>query len=246
MAVTPVRFLRYAALAIGWFAKSSLKMLRRARRGDAPDPNLLHLYAQELARGWSRFLGLDVTIRHKERLTDFQPCVYIANHRSNLDIPTLAGVLPQRTVVIAKKELLKVPFLGRMLIAGQNIVIDRQNHANAQAGIGQAERAIREDRISIWVFPEGHRDHGTLLPFKKGAFHLARNAEVTLVPIVHATSPRWVDARRLSVRKRTRVLVEILEPIDPSTFPSITACIQHAQTVVRETLSRLEEELAAD
>ncbi|HXI14699.1 MAG TPA: lysophospholipid acyltransferase family protein [Thermoanaerobaculia bacterium] len=242
--MTPFSFVRKGALSLIWLARSSVKMLRRARRSDAPDSNLLHLYAQELSRGWVRILNLNITMRNAERLTATQPCVFIANHQSNLDIPILAPVLPQKTVVIVKKELLKVPFLGRMIVAGQNIIIDRKNRADAHAGIGQAERAIRDSGISIWVFPEGTRNHGTPLPFKKGAFHLARNAGVKLVPIVHAVSPNWVDAKRLYVKQRPNVIVEILAPIDTADFASISECIQQTQLLMRNVQSRIEAEVA--
>lgn len=242
--MTPVRFFKVTLLSVFWFARTTVSFLRQARRGAASDPNLLHRFGQELARGWTPILGLRVMVRNQERLTSFQPCVYLANHRSNLDIPTLAGVLPPRSVVIVKRELLKVPFFGKMLVAAQCIVIDRNDRADSQAGIDLAAKAIAQEKLSIWVFPEGTRNHGRPLPFKKGAFHLARKAGVKLVPMVHAPVPKWVDGRRLFVRPQTDVVVEVLEPVDPLAFENVKECIAFTQRTMLEALTRLEAEMA--
>lgn len=199
-----------------------------------------------LSRGWARIFRLHYEITHAERLTGFQPCVYLVNHRSNLDLIVLSAIFPTGTVVIGKRALLKVPFFGKIFSQGGNIVIDRHNVEDSRAGISAAEQAISERGHSVWIFPEGTRNFGKLRSFKKGAFHLARNANVPVVPLVCAVPAGWLDGRRLFLRRQTTIKVEVLEPAFPETFSSVDAMIEHAHGVMSEALGRLEGELGSD
>lgn len=116
---------------------------------------------------------------------------------------------------------------------------------DARAGISAAEQAITERGHSVWIFPEGTRNFGKLRSFKKGAFHLARNANVPVVPLVCAVPAGWLDGRRLYLRRWTTIKVEVLEPALPGAFSSVDAMIEHAHEVMSEALTRLEEELAS-
>ena len=111
-------------------------------------------------------------------------CIYIANHQSNVDIWVLARVMPFGTRFVAKQELFRIPVLGPAMTAAGFIRINRSNHAEAIRSLTRAAESIRGGRPLI-LFPEGTRSKdGKLQPFKKGAFHLATQAGVPVVPVI--------------------------------------------------------------
>ena len=111
-------------------------------------------------------------------------CIYIANHQSNVDIWVLARVMPFGTRFVAKQELFRIPVLGPAMTAAGFIRINRSNRAEAIRSLTRAAESIRGGRPLI-LFPEGTRSKdGKLQPFKKGAFHLATQAGVPVVPVI--------------------------------------------------------------
>ena len=96
------------------------------------------------------------------------------------------------------------------------VFIDRSNRANAFAAFDSAAQQMRTKRQSVYIFPEGTRSYSAradLLPFKKGAFHLAVQAQVPVVPIVVANYAHLLSARR-RVFWPGRIPVRVLPPVD--------------------------------
>lgn len=107
-----------------------------------------------------------------------------------MDLLLLGHVIPPNTVITAKKEVAKIPFLGWVFVAGGNLLIDRKNRSSAIEAMNKVADQMAERNLSAWIFPEGTRSHqtdNTLLPFKKGAFHLAKSKGFPIVPIVAST-----------------------------------------------------------
>ncbi len=112
-----------------------------------------------------------------------QPYVFISNHRSYLDTATLFAFTGRRVGLLAKKELLKVPILGVGMGYVNVMAIDRSNRERALRTTEEATARIRSG-ISFGVFAEGTRAKpGEFLPFKKGAFYMAAQAGVPIVPV---------------------------------------------------------------
>ena len=108
---------------------------------------------------------------------------------------------PDSTVIIGKKEIRHIPIFGWLFRATGNILIDRQDAAKARTSIAEAARRIQREGWRVWMAPEGHRNQGPeMLPFKKGAFHLAIAAQVPVVPFVVGPLAAVLDARRLLLR----------------------------------------------
>lgn len=140
-------------------------------------------------RKWGRTImrasAIPVTVEGLENLRRDAPQIVVSNHVSGFDIFALASVLPGPFVFIGKKELDKIPFFGLVWRAAGHISIDRSNRQKAIATLQEAGRRIREENSTVIVFPEGTRSRtGDLLPFKKGAFALATEAAVPVVPTV--------------------------------------------------------------
>ena len=134
-------------------------------------------------RTWLRLSGVKVNVKGLELLDPKQPYVFIANHRSYLDAVPLFAYTGRRMGLVGKKELLKAPILGYGMGFVNVIAIDRSNRERAVETIRIATERLRSG-ISFGVCAEGTRARpGEMLPFKKGAFHMAVQAGVPIVPI---------------------------------------------------------------
>lgn len=123
----------------------------------------------------------------KEHLEARRPCVIIGNHQSELDVLLLGTVFPPYTSVTAKSSLKRVPFLGWYMAISGTVFIDRGNRADALKAFQGAAEEMQRERQNVFIFPEGTRSYANgpeLGPFKKGAFHLAVQAGVDIVPVV--------------------------------------------------------------
>jgi 1-acyl-sn-glycerol-3-phosphate acyltransferase len=191
------------------------------------------------ARAFSVFmraaLGWRIALEEGERLRSAIPAVFVVTHQSNLDIVVFGAVFPPRTAAVGKKELRGLPLFGWFFEFTGNILLDRSDPVRARASIEEAAARIARERISVWMFPEGHRNgRPTLLPFKKGAFHLAVAAQVPIVPIV--AEPLWsvLDAARWLVRPG-RIRIRVLPPIATAgrTAADVDALIEETRAAMQ-------------
>ena len=173
------------------------------------------------ARLWCRLVALTagarVRVYGKENIRPGQAYIYMANHASLLDIPALIGYMPYRFSVIAKKELLRMPFLGRYLRSTGHFPVDRGDARKAARDLRRVIEEVGAGK-SLAVFPEGTRSaDGRLLEFKPGAFKIAVRAGVPIVPVTirgaHECLPRGSLAPRPG-----RVDVIIGAPIDTTAY----------------------------
>jgi len=145
--------------------------------------NWIYWWANWGARNWLRLTGVKVHVTGREHLDPKQPYVFVANHQSYLDAAPLFAFTGRRVGVIAKKELLNAPILGFGMGFVNVIAIDRSNRERAVETLKIATDRLRSG-VSFIVCPEGTRAQpGEMLPFKKGAFHMAVQAGVPIVPI---------------------------------------------------------------
>jgi 1-acyl-sn-glycerol-3-phosphate acyltransferase len=111
-----------------------------------------------------------------------RPAVFVGNHSSLFDPPLMISTLPSHPAFVAKRELASVPFLGWVIWLAGFIFIDRDRRGSARRSLEQAAARIHGGQ-GIVAFPSGTRSpDGSLLPVKKGAFHLAWKADVPVVP----------------------------------------------------------------
>lgn len=144
---------------------------------------LVYWWALFGARNWLRLSGMKVQVSGQEYLDPNETYVFVSNHRSYLDTATLFAYTGRRLGVLAKKELLNVPILGFGMGFVNVMAIDRSNRERALKTVEAATARIRSGR-SFGVFAEGTRAKpGEFLPFKKGAFYMAAQAGVSIVPI---------------------------------------------------------------
>jgi 1-acyl-sn-glycerol-3-phosphate acyltransferase len=138
-------------------------------------------------RTWARvngfFTPMWTTVTGRENVTPGQSYVIVSNHQSLYDIFLLYGWLEMDFRWVMKQELRKVPMIGIACERLGHIFIDRKNRAAALASIHRAKSRI-SGGTSVLFFPEGTRSRdGVLLPFKKGAFQLALELELPILPV---------------------------------------------------------------
>jgi len=143
----------------------------------------IYWWANWGARNWLRLSGVKVEVSGRENLNPEQAYVFVSNHYSYLDAAPLFAFTGRRMGMVAKKELLKAPILGYAIGFVNVIAIDRSNRERAVESLKVATERLRSG-ISFGVCPEGTRAlPGEMLPFKKGAFHMAVQAGVPVVPV---------------------------------------------------------------
>lgn len=143
----------------------------------------IYWWANWGARNWLRLQGVKVKIIGREQLDPNTTYVFVANHWSYLDAAPLFAFTGRRMGMVAKKELLNAPILGYGMGFVNVIAIDRSNRERAVESLKTATERLRAG-ISFGVCPEGTRARpGEMLPFKKGAFHMAAQTGVPIAPI---------------------------------------------------------------
>lgn len=159
--------------------------------------------------------GVEFKIVSGSQYLTTRPAVLISNHQTELDVLLLGSIFPPYCSVTAKKSLARIPFLGWFMQLSGTVFIDRANRETAFKAFEGAAEEMQRLRQSVFIFPEGTRSYATeprMLPFKKGAFHLAVKAGVPVVPIV---AENYCDLLSLKERrfKAGVIRVKVLAPI---------------------------------
>lgn len=156
---------------------------------------------------WQRFLyrkwasmvlfiiGARVRVRGLENLDPNANYVVVSNHLSLMDTPVLFGCLPVDFKFLAKRELLKVPFIGWYLKRGGHLTVSRGSIRSSLESMNECARLIRERRLSVLIFPEGTRGLGELQPFKDGAAYLAIQSGVPVAPVAICGTEKVLPAK---------------------------------------------------
>lgn len=202
--------------------------------------DLVYPWALFGASAWLRLSGVRVKVRGLELLDPKQSYVFVSNHRSYLDTAAMFIYTGRRIGLLAKKELLKVPVLGVGMGFVNVIAIDRTNRESAIRTTEAAARRIQSG-VSFAVFVEGTRAKpGELLPFKKGAFYMARQAGVPVVPVAIKNSDVLMGKGTGEARSGTMEMV-FMRPVETSnvsTDADMTRLISAIRTSIATELDR--------
>lgn len=153
-------------------------------------------------------------LRGSEHLELNRPYVLMANHQSSLDLIGMLKFLPDKMTILSKKELKYIGTFGIAAWLSGLIFVDRSKRNDARRTMNQAVEIILRNKAKLWVFPEGTRHMGSdFLPFKKGGFHIAQQAQIPIVPLVFSSYKNFLDTRRKYFEAGT-VILTALEPIE--------------------------------
>lgn len=187
--------------------------------------------------------GISVITKNEEHIWNYRPAVFLFNHQSNADLFIMAKLLRRDVTGVAKKELQNFPILGQMMASAGIIFVDRQNREKAIEALKPAIDTL-SNGISLAIAPEGTRSYSYKLgKFKKGAFHLAMQAGVPLVPVViknaHDAMPRGSN-----VFRPTAVEVVVLPGIPTSDWKreELDQNIARVRQLFLDELGQVEEE----
>lgn len=170
-------------------------------------------------REWGRGIlwasGTRVLTRGAEEVDWTQAQVLVANHIAAFDILAVAAVIPAPFAFIAKQELGRIPFFGKAMESAGHIFIDRSDRQKSIQSLRLAAAKMRREHSTVIIFPEGTRSQtGELQPFKKGAFMLALEGGVRVLPVVIRGSDRILHLRSLRVTPGT-IHLHFGEPVEP-------------------------------
>jgi 1-acyl-sn-glycerol-3-phosphate acyltransferase len=161
-------------------------------------------------------VGVRLRIKGRERIPA-GACLFVANHTSSADAPAVVGAIPRRVAILLKESLFKWPIAGQAFALAGFIPVNRGDRESAIASVEKATESLRRGQ-SFLIYPEGTRSpDGRLQTFKKGAVVMAIKAGVPIVPAVCSGAHRVMRKRSLKIYPG-EILVEFLEPIDPSKY----------------------------
>ena len=156
--------------------------------------------AHGCARLWSRWLLWTAGVRVERRgelPADLGSAIFVANHSSHYDTPIMFMSMPAQLRIIAKANLGKIPFVGWHLARAGHLLVDRSNPGPV---VLRKMRRLMDRGASLIVYPEGQRTlDGCVQPFKGGAFLLAIDSGLPLVPVSIAGSRAVMPRDRLMV-----------------------------------------------
>ncbi|MBZ3888513.1 1-acyl-sn-glycerol-3-phosphate acyltransferase beta [Sciurus carolinensis] len=159
----------------------------------------------------------------------------------------LMEILPRRCVQIAKRELMFLGPVGLVMYLGGVFFINRQRSSTALTMMADLGERMVQENLKVWIYPEGTRnDNGDLLPFKKGAFHLAVQAQVPVVPVVYSSFSSFYNLKTKLFTSGT-VKVQVLDAVPTSGLtvadvPKLVDTCHHAMRSTFFHLSRTPQE----
>ena len=183
--------------------------------------------------------GAKVTVKGIENVPKDEAVLYVSNHRGFADIPVAYTTVPTMTGFVAKKEMLKIPFLSWWMKLLNCLFLDRENIKEGLKTILKGIDLIK-DGYSIFIAPEGTRNQGDdMLPFKEGSLKMAEKTGCAIIP-VSLSNTDAVFERQAPWVKKAHVVIEYGKPIyvkdlDKDQKKRIGF---YVQGIIKETLDR--------
>jgi len=178
----------------------------------------------ERLRSWSQKIvahaRIDLDVRGREHLERGRTFLVMSNHQSHYDIPLVFAAVGGNIRMITKQELFKLPIFGAAIREAGFIAIDRSDRQRAIESLDIARQALASG-VHVWIAPEGTRSRtGKLLPFKKGGFNLALEAQLTILPITIDGTKNILPPNAMRSHHDVKVRMVIHPPIDASAYAS--------------------------
>lgn len=198
-----------------------------------------------IMRIWARaFLFVTATRPRVEGLENIDPdasYVFTGNHTSNIDIPLMIAYLPVSVRFLAKKELFSVPVLSGAMRGVHMVRTDRVAGSGAHREINRQVARVVAEGVSLVIYPEGTRSRDAeLKPFKKGAFRIAIDNGLPVVPVTTFGADRvWRPGWWLIFGGKVRMIVH--EPITTQAMGpgDIDALRSQVRGIVADTYDRI-------
>jgi 1-acyl-sn-glycerol-3-phosphate acyltransferase len=200
------------------------------------DISLLYRVAMWITNAGVRAAGIKIEISGLENIPDGRSCIFMSNHVSNLDPPVVLPLLPGRSSVLLKQELMNIPILGKAMRLAKFVPVARGNRRDAaQASVEAAADALRSG-LHILVYPEGTRSpDGRLAMFKKGPFFLAQGTQAPIIPIaLSGTQTMMHKGSNAIVPGLARI--QVLAVIEPTKYETREELMTAVRSAIAEAL----------
>ncbi|XP_055456259.1 1-acyl-sn-glycerol-3-phosphate acyltransferase beta isoform X1 [Psammomys obesus] len=227
----------YCVLCLSFSAVASIVCLLRHGGRTVENMSIISWFV----RSFKYVYGLRFEVRGQKKLEMDGPCVIISNHQSILDMMGLMEILPKRCVQIAKRELLFTGPVGLIMYLGGVYFINRQRARTAMSLMADLGDLMVKDNLKVWIYPEGTRnDNGDLLPFKKGAFYLAIQAQVPIIPVVYSSFSSFYNVKTKLFTSGT-IRVQVLDAVPTSglTDADVTKLVDTCYQSMRDTFLQI-------
>jgi 1-acyl-sn-glycerol-3-phosphate acyltransferase len=186
---------------------------------------------------FSRLTFIRYHLRGRENIQRGTSYIYVSNHTSFLDIPGIRLLIPGEFRPMAKKELLKIPVFGLIVKTG-TVVVDRSNAQSRKQSM-ETLRQILKGGISILVFAEGtqNRTKEILQPFKDGAFRIAIDSQLPIVPLVVVGAGRLMPPGTLTIKPgKIHVIAGDPIPVEGLTTDDVQALKKKTSEIMRSMI----------
>ena len=163
--------------------------------------------------------GVKVTVLGRENIPKDRAVLFASNHRSFFDIIICATLLPRPFMIIAKKELGKIPLLHFWMVQINCFFLDREDMKSGLEMVNQSTESLRSGR-SVFIFPEGTRSktEGQFGEFKGGSFKSAIRAGAPIIPVTCIRTGDVLEDHWFKVKNR-KVVIVFGEAIDTAAIP---------------------------
>ena len=200
------------------------------------DISLLYRVAMWITNAGVRAAGIKIEINGYENVPTGRSCIFMCNHVSNLDPPVVLPLLPGRSSVLLKKELMGIPILGRAMRMGKFVPVSRGHRRDAaQASVEAAADALRSG-LHILVYPEGTRSpDGRLSNFKKGPFFLAKETQAPIIPIALSGTQKMMRKGSYAITPGL-AKVQLLPAVEPSDYATREELMVAVRSAIAEAL----------
>ena len=178
-----------------------------------PNSALVDRVARAWGRAWCWAAGVKLVVEGLEHIDPKSSYVIVSNHQSAFDIFAHFAALPVPIRFLAKTELFKIPLFGLAMRRIGMVEVDRGAGRAAHQAINRSAKRTMARGWSLMIYPEGTRPRdGVMLPFKKGAFSIARNVRAPVVPTAIIGS-RAVWKPKTKLIRSGQITVKIMPPI---------------------------------
>ncbi|PAV73281.1 hypothetical protein WR25_14339 [Diploscapter pachys] len=189
-------------------------------------------------------LRLNIEYKHADILARDEPCIIIANHQSALDVWAMTHVWPENCIVMLKSSLKWLPGFNLCAYVCESIFINRFSKEKSHKTVDQTLEIIVKKKRKVFMYPEGTRNaKPELLPFKKGAFILAKQAKISLIPIAFSSHKFFYEHEKTRFDSNGHILAEVMEPVPYDKFDSIDDLAAYCRTLIQAKREELDREL---
>lgn len=187
----------------------------------------------------SVFGGIKIHTEGAAKIEEHSPAVLIGNHQHNFDTLCVSQLFRGSAIVLGKFELAFLPVFGQIYVLCGNALIKRGKRKKSMESMKRLESKILDKKLTVLVFPEGHRNPtDQLLPFKKGAYYTAIRTQTPLIPF---SVSQYLKFNNLNSLKMIHVYLKVHAPIQTQglTKKDIPDLINQTKLVISKGIEEL-------